>query len=108
MPAEQLQLFASLDFPGRSTLLMWEIADRLGCSIQHLLNEVDSGDLVVLDIASATSNRRACRVPLECYQNYIIKRLTGPVESSLVFLKQLPAPLRRQLIEDLKASLKTK
>ncbi len=104
---EQLQLFASLDFPGRSTLLLWEIADRLGCTVNHLLNEVDSGELVVLNIASASSNRRACRVPLECYQNFILKRLTGPVESSLVFLQQLPIPLRRQLIEDLKSSLKS-
>ena len=108
MPAEQLQLFASLDFPGRTTLQLWEIADRLGCSVNHLLNEVDSGELVVINIASAASARRACRVPLECYQNYIIKRLSGPVDHAMTFLCQLPAPLRRQLIEDLKLSLKTK
>lgn len=107
MPTEQLQLFASLDFPGRSTLFLHEIGDRLGCTVQHLLNEVDCGELVVLNIASTASNRRACRVPVECYRAYIVKRLTGPVESAMAFLKQLPAPLRRQLIEDLKASLKT-
>lgn len=107
MPAEQLELLPSLDFPGRSTLLLHEIADRLGCTVQHLLNEVDSGDLTILNIASRTSNRRAARVPLECYRAYIVKRLTGPVDSSMAFFKELPAPLRRQLIEDLKASLKT-
>ena len=106
MPAEQLQLFASLDFPGRSTLLLWEIADRLGCTVQHLLNEVDSGDLAVLNIASASSNRRACRVPIECYRAYILKRLVGSTDVRMHFLKELPKPIRRQLIEDLRESLR--
>jgi hypothetical protein len=45
MPAEQLQLFASLDFPGRSTLMIWEIANRLGVTVRHLLNQIDDGAL---------------------------------------------------------------
>ena len=57
---EQLQFFGSLDFPGRTTLMLWEIAARLGCTVRHLLNEVDSGTLTGLDIA-ATSSREAVR-----------------------------------------------
>jgi hypothetical protein len=102
---EQLQLFASLDFPGRSTLMLWEIADRLGVSVRHLLNEVDCGSLVVLDLKAKNSNRRAARVPVETYRAYILQRLTGPADVRMQFLKDLPKPLRLQIIADLKASL---
>lgn len=104
--SEQLQLFASLDFPGRSTLYLWEIADRLGCTVRHLLNEIDCGSFVGLDLAAHGSNRRAIRVPVECYRAYIVKRLTGPADVRMQFLRDVPAHLRRQLIEDLKLSLR--
>lgn len=106
MATEQLQLFASLDFPGRSTLLVWEIADRLGCSCKHLFNEIDAGALVVLDLAAKGSNRRCARVPIECYRDYIFKRFTGPVAVRMQFLRDLPPPVKRQLIEELKLSLR--
>ena len=103
---EQLQLFASLDFPSRSTLMLWEIADRLGCTVRHLLNQVDSGELVVIDLASKGSDRRAARVPVESYRAFIMKRLTGPADVRMQFLRDLSPAIRRQLIEDLRASLK--
>jgi hypothetical protein len=104
--SEQLQFFGSLDFPGRSTLMLWEIADRIGCTVRHLLNEVDSGTLTGLDIASTTS-RRALRIPVESYRAYILTKVTGPVDFKMQFLRDLPAATRRQLITELSASLKT-
>lgn len=103
---EQLQLFASLDFPGRTTVQLWEIADRLNWTVRHLLNLVDSGDLVALDGACTGAGRRSLRVPIECYRAFILKRLTGPADVRMQFLQQLPAPVRHQLIADLKASLR--
>jgi hypothetical protein len=96
---------ASLDFPGRTTLLLTEIADRLGCSLRHLLNEVESGALTVLDLRAPGSPRRCPRVPIECYRDYICRRLSGPVAGRLQLLETLPAATRRQLITLLQASL---
>jgi len=103
---EQLQFFGSLDFPGRTTLMLWEIASRLGCTVRHLLNEVDSGTLTGLDIAAQPS-RRAMRIPVESYRAYILTKVTGPVDFKMQFLRELPAATRRQLIDELTASLKT-
>jgi hypothetical protein len=107
MPAEQLHFFASLDFPDRTTVQLREIAKRLGCSVKHLLNEVDSGALVGIDIKAARVSRRAMRIPVECYRAYILHRLTGPVDFKMQFLHDLPAATRRQLLVELQASLKS-
>lgn len=99
MSAEQLHLFASLDFPGRSVVLVREMAERLGVSIRHLLNEIDSGALVALDLKSATSSRRAARIPIECYRDYVVKHLTSPsVEIRARFIANLPAAVRSDVV----------
>jgi len=105
MPAEQLQFpfFASLDFPGRSTLMLGEIAERLGVTIQHLLNEVASNELVGLDLKGRAVSRRAIRVPVESYRDYVLRKLTGPMRADL--LVSLPRAVREQLVEELKESL---
>jgi hypothetical protein len=103
--AEQLTFFASLDFPGRTTLLLWEIAERLGCTVKHLLEQVDSGELVGLDVRSAEVSRRSMRIPVECYRDYILRRMTGDADHKMRFLRDLPAATRRQLIDELRASL---
>lgn len=102
----QQDFFASLDFPGRTTLYLHEIAMRIGVTVKHLLDQVEEGKLVGLDVSSADSNRRAMRVPVECYRNYVLCALTGPVDFKLAFLRALPAATRRQLIDELNASLK--
>ena len=106
MPPEQLQIFASIDFPGRSTLMIWEIATRLGVSVRHLLNQIDSGALVVLDLKDPSSSRRCARVPIETYRAYIAKQLTGPVDVRAAFIRTLPPTEKRALIRELEASLK--
>lgn len=105
--SEQLTFFASLDFPGRTTLGLSEIAERVGCTVQHLLNQIDEGKFVGLNIASQGAKRREIRVPIECYRTWILSCLTGPVDMRMRFLRDLPAPVRRELIEQLQASLKT-
>lgn len=103
---EQLQFsfFASLDFPGRTTLMLWEIAERLGVTVQHLLNEIDSNELIGLDLKSKAVSRRAIRVPLECYRDYVLRKFTGPMRADLI--KTLPRAVRMQLIHELQDSLK--
>ena len=105
MAAEQLQFFASLDFPGRSTVLVREIAERLGVSERHLFNEVDSGALVVLDLKAAGSSRRCARVPIECYRDYVAGRLSGPTGGRMELLRNLPRSVRQALIRELEESL---
>lgn len=106
MPAEQLTFLVSLDFPGRSVLYLWEIAEKLGVSIKHLSNEIDAGTLTVLDLKAADSKRRCARVPIECYRDYVIGRLTGPVGHRAQFLSSLPVAVRRQLLREIEESLK--
>lgn len=105
--SDQLQFFASLEFPGRSTLQLWEIADRLGYTVQHLLNLIDTGELGGIDGKNKDVARRSIRVPVECYRAFIMKRLTNQDASMrMAFINDLPKPIRRQLIEDLKISLR--
>lgn len=104
--SEQLQFFASLDFPNRTTVMVGEMADRIGVSCRHLENEIDNGALVALDVKGARSSKRALRIPVECYRDYILQRLTAPVDMRMRFLRDLPPHTRRQLIEELCNSLK--
>lgn len=101
---EQLQFFASLDFPGRTTLLLREIAERVGCSVKHLCNQIEEGQLVAVDIGSASADRLSARVPIECYRDWILKNLTGPVDLRMRFLSGLPEATRQQLMVELARS----
>jgi hypothetical protein len=105
MPAEQLQFsfFASLDFPGRSTLMLHEIGERIGLTVQHLLNEIESGELAALAVQGKGVSRRCIRVPIECYRDYVLRKLSVPMRSAL--LKTLPRAVREQLIRELQDSL---
>jgi hypothetical protein len=89
--------YASLDFPGRTTVKVHEIATRTGFSEQHILNQIDQGLLVVLDAKSAFTSRRCIRVPIEEYRAWVLKNLTGPATLRNEFLAQLPKPVLRDL-----------
>ncbi len=105
---QQTNFFHSLDFPGRTVLYLWEVAQKLGGTVQHYLNLIDSGELVAIDTGSRANGktRRMLRVPVEEYRNFVVLRLTGPRRTE--FIKQLPVSTRLELIEELKASLKRK
>ena len=101
---EQLSfVFASLDFPGRTTVSLDEVAERLGCSVDHLLNEVERGALVGVDLKGAKATRRFVRVPLEGYRAYVLARVTGPFRAD--FIAELPRAVRLQLLAEIEASL---
>jgi len=105
MPADQLAFpFASLDFPGRSTVMLSEIAEKLGVSHQHLLNEIDEGTFVGIDLKGKGATKRCIRIPLEIYHRFILSRLTGPLRGQ--FLRDLPVATRRQLLRELQESLR--
>lgn len=94
--------FASLDFPGRSTLTVDEIAERLGVTAQHVIDLIEEGALCPsVDLAGKGASRRLLRVPVETYRNFIIARMTGTAR--LHFLRSLPAGVLAQLREELAA-----
>ena len=89
MPAAaQLQLpFACLDFPGRETVAVWEIAAKLGVSRKHILDHIDAGTIVAVD-TKIVSTRSNMRVPVDEYRRWVLVRLTGPARRT--FLAELP------------------
>lgn len=96
MTAEQLALpFACLDFPGRTTISLGEMAGRLGCSVNHLLNEVEHNALVGLNLKGTKATRRNIRVPIESYRAYVLKNMSGPFRAD--FISELPPSIKRQL-----------
>jgi hypothetical protein len=95
--------FPSLDFPGRTVLYMHEVAERIGCSIDKAYTLVDDGSLAAVNIAGATATRRELRVPIECWRNFIVQRMTAPMPQTSEFLKSLPAAVRDELIRELRA-----
>lgn len=106
MPAEQLQFpFPSLDFPGRTMLTVSEIAERLGISDRHVLNLAEDGSFPGLDFKGAKATKRALRIPIENYRDFIVSRMTGPQRSA--FLRQLPRAALRDLHREIGEWLRT-
>lgn len=93
---EQLQFpFPSLDFPGRTTLTVTEMARRLGVSDQTILNLADEGEIPGVDLKGKHATRRCLRVPIESWRNFVLSRLTGPMQRD--FLRALPKATLREL-----------
>ena len=102
--AEQMAFpFASLDFPGRTAITLTEMAARLGCSTDHLLNEAEHGALCGIDLKGAKASRRNVMVPIESYRAYVLARMTGPFRAD--FVRDLPRAVLLQLQAEIKAAL---
>lgn len=100
---QQLSLpFACLDFPGRDTVKVWEIAAKLGYSHQHIFEHIDAGRLVALDSALVLS-RRNLRVPVDEYRRWVLSLLTGPARRT--FFSELPKPVLREIAAEIAAQL---
>lgn len=97
--------YPSLDFPGRTMLLLSEAAGRLGVSVRHLQREAEEGVLVLVDVRGANARQPAWRLPIECYRDYVSARLSGPERSAA--LQALPEATRASLIRELVAGLPT-
>lgn len=102
--------FASLDFPGRTTLLPREVAQRIGISEQHLLDLIDEGALQALNIAgfhgipeNSSAARRYWRIPVEYYRDFILSRMSGPLRRQR--LLQLPDATKLELHAELTTDL---
>lgn len=100
---EQLTFLASLDFPGRTTLTVAEIAERLGYTEQHIADLIDEDQLGAVDGRGKGAGRSAYRVPVECYRDFISARLRGPARTEL--LANLPEITRSALILELFSGL---
>ena len=108
MPAaEQMAFpFASLDFAGRTVITLTEMATKLRCSTDHLLNECEHGALCGIDLKGAKAERRNVMVPIESYRAYVLKRMTGEFRAE--FVRDLPRAVKLQLMAELKADLTEK
>jgi hypothetical protein len=91
--------FPSLDFPGRTSLRLSEMAEKLGVSVRHLQKEVEQGVLTVLDVKGKQATQSCWRVPVESYRDFIIARMTGPGRAGL--LRSLPEATLRLLAREL-------
>lgn len=96
--------FPSLDFQGRTTIGLGEIAAKFGCTVSHLLNECESGALCGLDLKGAKATRRNVRVPVESYRAYVFARMTGSFHRD--FIRNLPRKVQQELLIDLKEAMK--
>lgn len=106
MSNEQLQFpFPSLDFPGRTTLTVDEIAEKLGVTAKHVGDLIAENELQGVDAAGKDASRRCMRVPVESYRDFVTARMTGPRRMEL--LRHLPKATLRELVRELNEFLKT-
>lgn len=104
---EQLQFpFASLDFPGRVSLRVEEVATKLGLTPKHITDLIVEGKLAANDHRGVDASRACYRIPIEAYRDYICRTLTTPAER-LRALKHLPKATLRELVRELQEYLRT-
>jgi hypothetical protein len=77
MTAPQLPL-AHITFPGRTVLMISEVAKALRCTETHVRDLIDEGQLVAVDIASPITHgnkpRQCLRIPVSSYDNFVRAR----------------------------------
>lgn len=71
-------------FPGRTMLLIAEVAAAWKCTEQHVLDLVEEGQLVAVDIRGAVAKkpsemgnktaRRCLRIPVSSYDHFVKER----------------------------------
>ena len=86
MPAapqiKQLELpYALLDVQGRTILTVREVADRLGCTPQHVCELIASQTLPAINIGTGKT-RMAARIPVESFRDFCIRSMTCPLDQS--------------------------
>jgi len=70
--------FPSLDFSGRVTLTVLEVAAKLGWTAKHVADLIVEGQLGALDGKGKSAYRSSYRIPIEDYREFIVSRMTGP------------------------------
>jgi excisionase family DNA binding protein len=72
MICEQLDLFESLKFEGRTALRPEEVAERLNVSTQHVLDLVEEGRIRAINVAGVNlTDRRYLRIPVEAWERFV-------------------------------------
>jgi excisionase family DNA binding protein len=72
MPPEIKNEIPSLDFPGRTTLYVHEVAAKLSISERHVADLIDEGRLRAVNIAGKNiTDRKFYRIPIESYREFI-------------------------------------
>ena len=105
MSTEQLQFaFASLDFPGRVSLRVDEVAQKLGITGQHVIDLILEGKLLAIDVRGAGASRACYRIPIEAYRDYVTRCVTSPVDR-IQLLRDLPRATLLELQRELKQLL---
>jgi hypothetical protein len=66
----------SMDFSGRTTLTLQEIADKWACTTQHVMNLIEDGSLGAIDIKGPGAKRNLWRVPIENYRQFVATRMS--------------------------------
>ncbi len=101
MPTQDEFPFASLDFPGRATLTVAEVALRTGFCSRHIEGLIDVGALVALNGANPKATKRSLRIVIESYRDWVVRGLTGPAEIRTYFIARLPLETKRDLYNEL-------
>ena len=63
-----------LAFPGRTTLYVREVAEKLRVTERHVVNLIEAGMLRAVNVGT-TAGRKFYRIPVPWYQEYV-KRMT--------------------------------
>lgn len=73
MTIEPQQLdFGGLLFPGRSTLYVSEVAQKLSVTDRHVIDLIEEGKLKAINIGGEnTSGRRFYRIPVHWYEEFL-------------------------------------
>ncbi len=88
--------FPSLDFEGRTTLTVREIAEKLGWTVKHICDLIDEGKIGSIDGRSTGARRASYRVPIESYHDWIITSFTLPRDRMRI-MAHLPKSTLRSL-----------
>jgi excisionase family DNA binding protein len=102
---EQLQFpFPSLDFPGRVSLRVEEVAARLNITRKHVTDLIAEGKFVALDHRGLGSRRATYRIPIESYRDYVAGAVIDPTERFRL-MRSLPRATLIELQRELKTLL---
>lgn len=89
-----------------SILTVKQVAAMLGVTDRHVSNLVEAGDMNAIDIRSRSVTRRALRIPVEFYCEYVLVS-SRDIDWQRAFLRALPKSVARAFLTYLTATLET-
>ena len=78
MPDKAKAIYPSLNFPGRSTLRVQEIAAKLRIHPKHVIDLIIEGKFGSVDVCGLNASRSCYRIPIEAYREFISSSTTLP------------------------------